>query len=44
MSSTDCDCLDRRTRLEVLGGKNESFPGVNWFAGNLPGTEASSMQ
>lgn len=43
-SATDCLEKEELKSLETSSNKNESFSGLSWFAGNLPGTEASRMQ
>lgn len=42
---TDCSCLEQE-ELKPLetNKKNESFSGLNRFAGSLPGTDASRVQ
>lgn len=43
-SATDCLEKEELKSFETNSNKNESFSGLSWFAGNLPGTEASRMQ
>lgn len=44
-SSTDStDNCPEKQEVNYFKTKDESFPGLDWFAGNLPGTEASSVR